>query len=367
MESGTWNHVERVLAVRLDALGDVLMTTPALRAVKHSAPRRRMTLWTSPQGAEAARLVPEIDDILPYEAPWMKAAPPRRDAQVDLHMLGRLRQGKYDAAVIFTSFSQSPLPAALMCRLAGIPRRAAHCRENPYQLLTTWVQETEPHQGIRHEVQRQLDLVRAIGCRAEDERMSLRVGAEARRRVRTRLACIGLDRRRPWCVVHPGATAASRRWPVERFAETVRCLVGDHALQVVLTGTAAERPLVEALRAQAGVAAWSLAGELSLEELAALLAAAPVLLCNNTGPAHLAAAVGAPVVCLYALTNPQHTPWRTAQRVLFHDVVCKYCFKSQCPQEHHLCLRGVMPQQVVAAVLELLARDGRRRLQKEAA
>ena len=97
-----------------------------------------------------------------------------------------------------------------------------------------------------------------------------------------------------------------------------------------------------------------LAGELSLGELAALLSFAPLLIANNTGPVHLAAAVGTPVVDLYALTNPQHTPWEVPSRVLFHDVPCKWCYKSVCPQGHHDCLRLVTPETVVAAANELM-------------
>jgi len=103
-----------------------------------------------------------------------------------------------------------------------------------------------------------------------------------------------------------------------------------------------------------GVPSDSLAGDLRLSDLAALLSAAPLLLSNNTGPVHIAAAVGTPVVDLYALTNPQHTPWQVAARVLNHDVPCRNCYKSVCPAGHHDCLRKVAPQTVAAAALELL-------------
>jgi ADP-heptose:LPS heptosyltransferase len=103
-----------------------------------------------------------------------------------------------------------------------------------------------------------------------------------------------------------------------------------------------------------GASSHSLAGQLDLGALCALIALAPVLITNNTGPAHIAAAVGTPVVDLYALTNPQHTPWGVESRVLNRDVPCKYCYKSACPAGHHDCLR-VPPEEVVSATLELLA------------
>jgi ADP-heptose:LPS heptosyltransferase len=125
-------------------------------------------------------------------------------------------------------------------------------------------------------------------------------------------------------------------------------------VQVVFTGTAPERELVETIRQQMLAPSFSLVDRLNLIELAALLKLAPVLISNNTGPVHIAAAVGTPVVDLYALTNLQHTPWGVPNRVLFHDVPCRLCYKSICPEGHHHCLRLVEPQAVVQAALELM-------------
>ena len=351
----TWDRAENVLCVRLDSMGDVLMTTPAIRALKQSRQGRRITLLTSPSGAEVAALVPEIDDVIVYDAPWMKATAPRADSRPEYAMVERLRLAGFDAAVIFTVFSQNPLPAAFLCYLADIPLRLAHCRENPYQLLTDWVGDREPEHVIRHEARRQLDLVAMVGCETRDERLSLRVPEAARRRVLRLFGDMRLNLERPWVVVHPGATAPSRRYPPESFAEAARRLTLDCGWQVVFTGSEAERELVGGIRAAMGAPSFSLAGRLSLADLAALIALAPVLISNNTGPIHIAAAVSTPVVDIYALTNPQHTPWQVPCRVLSHDVPCKNCFKSVCPEGHHNCLRLVPPEAVVTAARELLA------------
>lgn len=356
MTSSTdWQQAENVLCVRLDALGDVLMTTPAFRALKQSRRGRRLTLLTSPAAAALAPLVPEIDACIVYDAPWMKATAPRTDSRPDLATIERLRRGGIDAAVIFTVFSQNPLPAALMCMLADIPRRLAHCRDNPYQLLTDWMQDPEPEQFIRHEVRRQLDLVATIHCHAANERLSLRVPSEATRRIRTILNEIDLKNGDSWVLIHPGASAPSRRYPPERFAEAAELLGRRHELPLLFSGSDSERDLIESIRAAISAPSHSLAGRLSLAELAALIAQAPVLITNNTGPAHLAAAVGTPVVDLYAQTNPQHTPWQVPHRLLYHEVPCKNCFKSVCPLGHHDCLARVPPQSVAQAALELLS------------
>jgi ADP-heptose:LPS heptosyltransferase len=103
-----------------------------------------------------------------------------------------------------------------------------------------------------------------------------------------------------------------------------------------------------------GTPSVSLAGELDLAGLAALIAEAPLLIANNTGPVHVAAAVGTTVINIYALTNPQHTPWGVPHRVLNHEVPCSPCYKSVCPEGHHDCLRLVPPSAIVRAACELL-------------
>ena len=332
-----WRDIRNLLCVRLDNLGDVLMTTPAIRAFRDTL-GCRVTLLSSTASLEG--MVPEVDEFLVFRAPWMKATSGQSG---DLQLMEKLKG--FDAAVIFTVYSQSPLPAAYLCYLAGIRLRLAHCRENPYRLLTDWVPDPEPERMVRHEVRRQLDLAAAVGCRTSNEHLSFRVPDAARGAIES------MNLKKPLVVVHPGATAASRRYPPESYASALDML----GCEVVFTGDASEVELVQALRARLAVPSRSLAGRLGLAELGALIEAADLLICNNTGPAHIAAAVGTPVVDLYALTNPQHTPWLVESRVLFHDVPCRNCYKSVCPAGHHDCLRGVAPERVAAAARELLA------------
>jgi ADP-heptose:LPS heptosyltransferase len=350
--------MRRVLAIRLDGLGDVLMTTPALRAIRASMPDVHLALLTSPAGADVARRVPELDEVLIHRADWMKAAAERRDTDDMRALVTRLAVGSFDAAVIFTVFSQSPLPAAIACHLAGIPRVLAHVRENPYSLVSDWVPDTEWPGPARHEVRRQLDLVAAVGLTTADEHLSYRVSPDASRAVRRRLAALGIGPRQPFAVVHPGATAASRRYRPEGFAEAVATLANEDGLRLLVTGSSDEAPLVASVAGTAGGAV-NLAGELSTDELGALIAIAPVVITNNTGPAHLAAAVGTPVVVLYAQTNLQHTPWGVPSRVLTRDVPCHDCLRSACPLVHHACLAPIASAEIVLATRALLAETAR--------
>jgi len=348
-----WEDARRILCVRLDSLGDVLMCTPAMRALRQAVPGRHLTLLGSPSGLAAAPYVPEVDEVIEYRAPWMKgnADQPRL---ADLALVESLAARAFDAAVVFTTYTQSALPAALLCHLAGIPLRLAHSRENPYGLLSDWVPEPEPASMVRHEVQRQLELVKRVGCRPHDLGLSFVLGQADLSAAETRLRDIGVDPCRPWLLLHPGASAPSRRYPARHWARAIALLAAALPVPLVLAGSANEVLLVEAIRAQCGVETHSLAGRLTLGELGAAMRLAALAVTNNSGPAHIAAAVGTPVVDLYALTNPQHTPWGVRSRVLFQDVPCRFCFKSVCPAGHHLCLDGVAPERVAEAVLDLL-------------
>ncbi|MBI4375317.1 MAG: glycosyltransferase family 9 protein [Elusimicrobia bacterium] len=319
LRRAVWLKARKLLCVRLDGLGDLLMTSPAIRALKEAAISRRVVLLASAAGGQAAPYLPGVDDCLVYDAPWMKAGGQAGGAQADLSLIERLR------------------------------------RENPYQLLTDWLPEPEPHQFIRHEVQRQLDLAASIGCYIEDDRIRLKLPLPIRAKAARLLRDLGVDLSRASLVAHPGASAPSRRYPPELFAQALGRISSEHEIQVILTGSEAEIPLVESIRRDMGAYSYSLAGKLNFEELAGVLTWADLLLSNNTGPVHVAAAVGTPIIDLYALTDPQHTPWKVPARVLFHDVPCKFCYKSVCPQSHNDCLRKIPPESIVEAARELLA------------
>lgn len=351
-----WHSARSILGVRLDGIGDLLMTTPALRALKEACGERRLTLLTSPAAANAARELGFVDEVIAFVAPWMKSAESSPVAPHDVIALADdLRARAFDAAVVFTVFTQSALPAAMLLHLAGIPRRAAYCRENPYALLTDWRPDPDrdAHAGVRHEVRRQIDLVESLGLQVRDTRLHFPIRDDARRSMRAKARAAGMRSGRRWLVVHPGATAASRRYPEDKLLDAVAALQASGRFQIAIAGGDCDVTCANAIAASVDDVV-VLAGRLDLPELAALIDAADVVVCNNSAPAHIAAAVGTPVVDLYALTNPQHTPWSVAHRVLSRDVDCKYCLKSICPLGHQRCLADVSPDEIVAAVETLV-------------
>ncbi|GAC1365280.1 MAG: glycosyltransferase family 9 protein [Ktedonobacteraceae bacterium] len=354
----SWRSVRKVLLVRLDNLGDVLLTTPAFHAIKSALPEASLTLLASPVGAQVAALDPDIADVIVYQAPWMDPwhkLP--QESEREQAMIALLKERLFDGAIIFTSFRQSALPAAYLCYLAGIPLRAAASIDGPGSLLTTRHKHSEQ---IVHEVERGLDLVGALGITTTERDMVMQVPAPALQAVAERLAVLNEERRRPVVVVHPGCSMPARTYPWEMYAEVITLLVEQLGAFVAVTGGEDESALVD--QVLAGVptgqrrAVVGLAGILPLPEFCTLIQSADLTITNNTGPMHIAAAVKTPVIALFALTNPpeQWGPWHVPHRQLYHDVSCRICYSRVCPYEHE-CLRLITPPMVVTAAAGLLA------------
>lgn len=354
-----WMEASSLLLVRLDNLGDVLLCTPAFHAVKETLPDCSLTLLTSPVGVQAARLNPDLDDVIVYEAPWMDAwGRLPQDSRRELEMVELLRDRRFDGAIIFTSFHQSPLPAAYLAYLAGIPLRLGASMDGSGSLLTTRLKH--PEDIHMHEVVRALRLVEAEGFRTSSTSLVLSVPSSARDTSIRLLQAEGVGQSGPLVVVHPGCSMPARTYPWERFARVADLLVEDLGCRVVLTGDEGEVDLVGMVARRMRQRAVSAVGRASFAEFAALISVSDLVVTNNTGPAHVAAAVGTPVVDLFALTNPpdQWRPWGVPHRLLYREVPCAKCYSRVCPFGQE-CLAGVQPEDVVAAAAELLAEVGR--------
>lgn len=359
--AAAWQGLRRVLLVRLDGLGDVLMSTPAFAAVRESLPEAHLSLLLAPSSLALAPHLPMIDSFIGFHASWMKAGAaalqPELCGEFECRQLLQLQQGRFDAAIIFTVCTQSAMPAALLCRMAGIPRVLAHARERGYGLFSDEIPDRdELGPGMRHEVRRQLDLVAQVGLRTLDEGLRFRLRDSDRAAARAVLQAAGLAPGMPYLLIHPGASAPSRRYPASAYGEVAALMQRDGVLantQVLFCAGPGEEELLHEARAAMPIPSLMLPPLAELGTLAALLAGARLLVGNNSAPVHLAAAVGTPVVELYALTNPQHTPWRVESRVLNREVPCRDCQRSVCSQRQQACLQ-VGPREILAAARSLL-------------
>ena len=319
---------------RLDSQGDVLLAGPAVRAVAHGADR--LALLVGPRGRQAAGLLPGVDEIIVWRAPWIDPEPDPVDPADVASLTARLRG--FAEAVLLTSHHQSALPLALLLRLAGVPRIAAISDDYPGSLL-----------DVRHRVDGDLpEAVRGLSTAvaagfplppADDG--ALRVGP-----LPDVSALTGPGR---YVVLHPGASVPARAWSPRRCAAAVAVLAAA-GHRVLVTGGPGETALTAAV---AGTAGTDLGGRTSLAELAAVLASAQAAVVGNTGPAHLAAAVGTPVVSLFAPVVPaaRWAPYGVPVVLLGNqDAPCKGSRARVCPVPGHPCLDTVGPADVLAAV-----------------
>ncbi|MEV5439975.1 glycosyltransferase family 9 protein [Streptomyces sp. NPDC052682] len=328
----------KALVSRLDNVGDVLLAGPAVRAV--AARADTVTLLCGPRGAPAARLLPGVDEVLVWDAPWTGFQPPPVDRKEVEHLVDTIEGLGIGTALILTSFHQSPLPTALLLRLAGVGFIAADSADYPGALLDVRHQRA-PH---AHEVEAALDLAEAAGFPCPDD---------GRPRILPPPDTSALTGDGPYVVLHPGASVPARAWSPERCAAAVRELAAA-GHRVVVTGGSGERVLTSYVAGEHGL---DLGGRTGAAELAGVLAGAAAVVTGNTGPAHLAAAVGTPVVSLFAPVVPAER-WRPygVPYVLLgdQDAPCAGSRARTCPVPGHPCLDTVTAHDVVAAVDKLL-------------
>lgn len=363
-----WNDCKKILCVRADNMGDVIMTGPALQAVKDRF-GAEITLLTSSAAQSVAPYIPAVSRTIIADLPWVQQ---KKSVDNDylIKIVDQIREEHFDAAILFTVYSQSALPAALICTMAGIPLRLAYCRENPYGLLTDWVPDAEPYAYIRHQVQRDLDLVDTVGARAKSDRLILQVKREDRNNMQQKMVAEGVDPGKPFIILHPGVSEEKRKYPIAYWIEIGK-LLSVLGYPLLVTGVAGEQKEVTAIVTGIDSGAISLAGVFDTGEFIALVDAAALAITVNTATSHIAAATETPVIVLYALTNPQHTPWRANGRIFSFPVpanlwsrneIIRYVQRNCMPES----TAYPSPSQIASAARDLLSNSGQISIRSDA-
>lgn len=326
-----------VLVVRFDNLGDVLLSGPLVRSAATVA--SKVTYLCSPRGEAVAQLLPGVDEVMVAQAGWIEAPAPRVSRRGVVALSDRIAGAQVDEAVILTSFHQSPLPTALVARMAGVARIGAISVDYPGSLLDVRHHVSE----ATHEVERSLSLGRSMGY-------DLPAGDDGALRIRPPgVSGPAVLAGRRYVVVHPGASVTARAADPDRLNQVVTALAQTGRL-VAVTGSHQEKSLTSRVAGDAGI---DLGGGGDLAALAAVVAAADAIVVGNTGPAHLAAAVGTPVVSLFAPTvpAPRWRPWMVPHVLLGDQTIsCAGCRALECPVPGHPCVDGITAAQVVDAV-----------------
>ena len=331
----------RVLVARLDAAGDVLLAGPAIRAI--AARADEVWLLCGPRGAEAAALLPGVDELRVWSSPWIDHPAPAADGRAMRALRAILRECRPDEAVILTSDHQSPLPLALCLREAGVPLIAGASVDYAGSLLDVRLRPGEDFPEEVPEPVRALHIAAAAG-------FPLPAGDDGL----LRIAEPGEPLEPADVVVHPGGAAPARRASAGLLAEVVARLAA-RGLRVAVTGGPDERALTARVAGSHGI---DLGGRTSLRGLAAQLRAARAVVVGNTAAAHLAAAVGTPVVSLFSPVVPaaRWAPYGVPVELLGDQAApCRLSRARACPIPGHPCLDDLRPDDVVAACQRLAA------------
>jgi ADP-heptose:LPS heptosyltransferase len=339
---------ERIAVLRALQLGDMLCAVPALRALRRAFPNAHVTLVGLPWARDfVQRFGHLVDELL--EFPGYPGLPERT---VDLAGLpgffAEAQAARFDVALQLhgNGVITNPVLIGMGARLNGGFYAAGQYCPDPHRFVQ-W-----PEQG--HEIERCLALIEYLGVPTDGTGLEFPLLKEDLVGAAALLAEHGL-RPGEYAVVHPGARMPSRRWPAESFG-AVAARLAQLDLRVVLTGTAEERDLTRAVARAAGCGVVDLAGATSLGTAAALIGGARLLVCNDTGVSHVAAALGAPSVVVCSGADPYRwAPLDAARhRLVFHPTDCRPCGHHECPLPDHPCATGVSVTAVVDAMLAML-------------
>ena len=340
-----FDKITKVLIRGTNWIGDVVMTFPAMAAVRATLPAARITVLVKPWVADLVRMHPAADDVLVYERPG------RHDGLGGILRLARdLRQRRFDAAILL----QNAIEAAVIARLAGIPVRAGYSTDARGLLLTHPVR-LQPRIKTVHQSLYYVEMLKALGFASAGTAVSLVPSEAQRRAAQEHLAGLGIAGRRPIVGMAPGAAyGPAKRWFPERFAAVADRLAERYACPVILFGSAGDRAGTEAVRSAARTSLVDVAGRTTLGDAIALIACCDLFVTNDSGLMHVAGALGVPTVAIFGSTNPETTyPLGDRTVLVRRPVDCSPCLKQECPADFK-CMDLVSVDEVLDCSIRLL-------------
>jgi heptosyltransferase-2 len=337
--------IDRLLIRGTNWIGDVVMTLPALAAIRRKWPRARIAVLAKPWVAEIYRLSPDVDEVIPFAEPGRHAG-----------LLGKLRLSRelrgrgFSAAILL----QNAIEAAILATLAGIPLRAGYNADGRGWLLTHSVRRTKAIRRV-HQIDYYLEMVRALGCPPAEREACLRPGPDYGETAESLCRRLGIDAARPLIGLAPGAAyGPAKKWFPDRFAAVADRLLAATGGQAVLFGSEGDRASTAAVARHAGHPLIDVAGRTNLKEAIALMARCALFISNDSGLMHVAGALGVPTIAIFGSTNPKTTsPAGRRSIVIHHNVPCGPCLKPVCPTDFR-CMDLIGVEEVATEALRLL-------------
>ena len=330
-------------------IGDAVMCEPAIAALRRLYPQAELSLLAKPAVAELFKGHPAASRVLVYEDRGEHAGLTGK-----WRLAQAMRRGRFDLAILF----QNAFEAALLAFLAGIPRRYGYATDGRRLLLSDSLPRPGKH-AVAHQVEYYLAMLRPLGCeeRAVPPRLVLSAGEETA--MARRLADSGITGSEPLIGLNPGSTyGGAKRWLPERFAETADRLAAHYNARVLIVGARGEEPLAQTIAGRIRARTVVLSGKTSVQELMAAVKRCTVFITNDTGPMHIAAAFGVPLVAVFGPTDWRTTaPFGTGHALVRQPVDCSPCLLRECPIDHRCMTRVTVDEVYQAAIVQMASRQ----------
>jgi heptosyltransferase II len=343
---------KRILVVRTDRIGDVLLSTPVLRALKESYPRAHIAMMVSPYARDTVEGNSYLDEVIVYDKDGA-----HRSWRASCAFALSLRKKRFDVALILHPTNR----VHLVTFLSGIPRRIGYGRKFGF-LLTDRVAHTK-HLGEKHELEYALDLVRYLRIEPKDKRTYMPIRPESERLVEELLQQEGVGRNDRLLAVHPAASCPSKIWPRERLAEVADRLTEKYGFKVLIVAGPKDIAAAGVVAKRMRHPAINLAGRTSVSQLASLLKRCRLFISNDSGPVHIASAVGTPVISIFGRNQKGLSPKRWGpvgrrDRAIHKEVGCIECLAHNCAKGF-ACLKAITVEDVLAVADSVLQEESR--------
>jgi len=337
--------MKNILVIKLRYIGDVLLATPVLRALRERFPDAHLAAAVNRGTEDILKWNPDLNEVLVVERVGLAG---------QFRFLGEIRRRRFDCVIDLTDGDR----AAILARFSGAPVRIGLNDEHRWRgLLYTAVAHSEP--SVAHRIERDLETVRSLGVQPKSGLPVLRTSTqddEEGARLLDEIAGEPLSRgARPLVMFQPGARYWFKAWPVERFADLANRLAERDDCRILIGGHAQEKALADQIAARARSKPVVLAGRTTLLQYAAILKRCALFVGSDNGPMHMAAALGVPVVALFGPSNPaEWGPRGQRVEVFYKGLDCRRCFHPTCTRGEESCMKQITVGEVFAAATKLL-------------
>ncbi len=332
-------HVKRILIRTTNWIGDAVMTTPVVHAIRRNFPEAHIGILAKPWVAPVFNANPHVDEVLIYDTKGLHRGFSGKQRQAK-----ELRQGHWDAGIVLPNSFES----ALLFAMARIPIRIGYKTQLRHYLLTHPVFLDQQLKDHSHETDHYLRLLKLSGLQVDSPLLELAVSQTDQARGRDLLQENGIEDTETVIGINPGAAfGTAKRWPAERFAQLADLLAEKQTARILIFGGPGEQDVAQLISTSMTLTPLILSGKTTLGEAMALVEKCDLLVTNDSGLMHIAAALHRPLVAIFGPTNPVTTgPLDSRAKIVREPVECSPCLKRECPLEYHVCMDRISVERV---------------------